>query len=342
MFRNTAIFLVVISAVLIPLIFITNEIISLATLVALFIIAQIALLYFFYKEKEARLEHWYAFWIAVLSLGYMLLLVIIGRGLLTEFIGLLLFLIYFIGLLILLFKGRLHFKPKTKRKPTPKEEPENEDVKAFRKKDELQELVDFFEPAHKSDMRIVDVPEPKIEKIFYDQIDEDELETEEEPLEYKETKPVKSAAEKREEEKEWREIQAELPRSIVFDYRAENAPEEPEVKEPKRAAKIDFEKVKKDLEKIDDGVKTISEKIKLISEKAILEGAERKLRELQRKQQPKPKKKELKVFASKTGNKFHYNRNCLALKRVKAKDMINYTNSNDARKKGLKTCGMCK
>jgi hypothetical protein len=341
MFRNTAIFLVVISAVLIPLIFITNEIISLATLVALFIFAQILLLYFFYKEKEARLEHWYAFWLAILSLGYMLLLVIIGRGLLTEFIGLLLFLIYFIGLLILLFKGKMHFKPKTKKKPTPKEEPGNEDLKVFRKKDELQDLIDFFEPEHRSDMRIVDVPEPKIEKIFYDQIDKDELETEEEPLEYKEIKPVKSAAEKREEEEEWREIEAELPRSIVFDYTAENAPEEPEVKEPKRATKVDFEKVKKDLEKIDDGVRTIGEKIRLISEKAILEGAEKKLRALQRKKQPKPKKKELKVFASKSGTKFHYKRNCLGLGRVSKKNIITYPNSTEARKKKLKACGMC-
>jgi hypothetical protein len=347
MFKNNAIFLIVTSAILIPLMFITSDIISLATLAALFVIAQMAMLYFFYKEREAKLEQWYAFWTAILSLGYMLYLVLTGRSLLAEFLGLLLFIIYFIGLIMLLFREKLQLKPR-KAKTIIKEESrleeyKEEDYESFREKDELDELVDFFEPDHRSEYRVIKVPEPKIEKIVYDVVEEEKPKTRKESEEYKEIKVKKTRAEKKAEEEEWKEIEAELPRSVVFDYNAEYAPPETEIREAaKPTPRVNFEKVKQDLEKIDDGVKTISEKIRLISEKAILEGAEKKLRDMERKKQPKPKKKELKVFASKTGNKFHYKRNCLALKRVKTKDVESYTNSEAARKKGLKPCGMCK
>jgi hypothetical protein len=342
MFTKNAIFLFVVSALLIPLIFATTEIISLGTLVFLFIIAQAALIYIFYQESEAALEQWYAFWSALLGLGFMLLLVITGKSLLAEFLGLILFLIYFIGLLILLFKGRLRLKAREPRREK-KEKPRDEELESFRKKDELQELVDFFEPGSaKKDFKIIDIEEPKIEKIVYDRLDEEEPEKAEKDEESWEL-PEEILYEE-EKRKEIEELEAELPKSIIFDYDAERLreKEEPKVRELKEAPRINLEKVKKDLDRIDDGVKNLSEKIKLISEKAILEGAEKKLRELEKKRQPKPKKKELKVFASKSGNKFHYNRNCLGLRRVKNKDMLAFTNSEEARRKGLKACNMCK
>jgi len=372
MFKNRAIFLIVISAILIPLIFIANDLISLAIFSLMFIITQVVMLYLFYKETELRLEQWYVFWLAVLSLGFMLALVLIGKSMLTESLGLLLFLTYFIGLLILLFKDRLKRKPKRRKEEKAVTEIIEEDLESFRNKDELENLAEFFEPDARKDVKIVDIEEPRIDNIFYERIDEEEekqaskslLPQKSEAFLKPRNKKTREAAEKRaereklfeEEEQDWR---GELPKSVIFDYdEAKQASEKLQVKEIKEAPRVDFQKVKENLQKIDEGVKTIGEKIKLISEKAILEGAEKKLRELQAKRQPKPKKtasaklagsenrrflkKELKVFASKTGTKFHYKKECLGLKRVKSKDVVTYTNSGDAKKKGLKACDLCR
>lgn len=338
MFKNKAIFIIVISAILIPLIFMSNDIISLTIFSFLFILAQAVMLYLFYKQEELKFEHWYVFWLAVLSLCFMLLLVLIGKTLPTESLGLLLFLLYFIGLIILLFKDRLKRSPKPAKKETERfstEIIEEDEMDSFRKKDELKDLAEFFEPDAKKNVKIVDVEEPKIEHIFYDVIDEEE----ERPSKKKIKEAEKILREElEEEEQDWR---GELPRSVIYDYE-EKPIEELHVKEIKEAPKVDFQKVKENLQKIDEGVKSIGEKIRIISEKAILEGAQKKLQALQAKKQPKPNKKELKVFASRTGTKFHYKRDCLGLKRVKTKDMVTYANSGDARKKGLKVCDLCK
>jgi signal transduction histidine kinase len=340
MFRDKAIFLLVISAFIIPLIFFSSDLITTGSLVLLFILAQLFMLYLFYKAQEPAVEHWYAFWTAILSLGFMLALVVLGKTMLTEFLGLMLFLVYFIGLILFLFKERLALAAKKLgelRKPGKKKADENEieekEVDTFRKKDQLQELVDFFEAEEKPGARIVELEEPKIEKIIIEKSDE-ELEEE---------------ARKKEQTTFASEEWGELPKSIIFEYpeTEEKKPEllyeeKPKVKELKEAPKVDFEKVKQDLDKIDRGVKTISEKIKEISEKAIAEEEERKrIAEAVRKM-PKPKKKELRVFASKTGNKFHYKRGCLGLRRVGKKNIITYPNSEEARKKKLKACGMCR
>jgi len=345
MFKKNAIFLLVISALLIPLIFLTAEIISLATLILIFIVAQVLLLYLFYKEEEPLFEHWYAFWAGVLGLGFMLVMVLRGRDLLTELLGLLLFLIYFIGLLIILFKGKLHLKAGKKFKKEKTEAPKDEEgtLESFRRKDEMEELVDFFEPGKaKQGVRIVELEEPKIEKIVYDRLD-DEGEPEEEEKTEDELAEENYEQDKKYEE-EWKDLSDELPKSIIFDYDEEKLKEKakPKIRELREAPKVDFEKVKKHLDRIGDGVKNISDRIKLISEKAILEGADKKIREMEKKRQPKPKKSEIKVFASKTGTKFHYKRSCLGLGRVKNSNMITYANSGEARKKGLKACGMCK
>ena len=338
MFKNKAIFIIVISAILIPLIFMSNDIISLTIFSFLFILAQAIMLYLFYKQEELKFEHWYVFWLAVLSLCFMLLLVMIGKTLPTESLGLLLFLLYFIGLIILLFKDRLKRSPKPAKKERERfstEIIEEDEMDSFRRKDELKDLAEFFEPDAKKNVKIVDVEEPKIEHIFYDVIDEEE----ERPSKKKIKEAEKILREElEEEEQDWR---GELPKSVIYDYE-EKPIEELHVKEIKEAPKVDFQKVKENLQKIDEGVKSIGEKIRIISEKAILEGAQKKLQALQAKKQPKPNKKELKVYASKTGTKFHYKRDCLGLKRVKTKDMLTYTNSGEARKKGLKPCDLCK
>ena len=356
MFKTRAIFLLVISAVLIPLIFMTSDIFSLATWVGLFALAQAIFIYLFYKEPEARLEQWYIFWAAVLSLLYILILVLFGRDITTELLGLLLFLIYFIGLLILLFKGKIKLKPGTREKKE-KKNLEDEDLDSFRKKDELLEMAEFFEPElkQKHDVQIVDLEEPRIEKIIYEPFEDEEPKPKKQKQASKSLLPQKNSAflkprmkekpavefeEASEEEEDWR---GELPKSMVFDYDIEKQPiEMPEIRELKEAPKVDFEKVKQDLERINTGVKNIREKIREINEKAVKEGEENKRIKEAIKKMPKPKKKELRVFASKTGGKFHYKRSCLGLKRVKSKDLVLLANSGEARKKGLKACGMCK
>ncbi|MBW2990400.1 hypothetical protein KY348_01710 [Candidatus Woesearchaeota archaeon] len=320
MFRDNAIFLLVISAILIPLIFITTELFLLGVFILLFILSQVVLIYLFYKETEAGFEEWYAFWSAILSLVFMLVLVLIGRRVVTEFLGLILFLIYFIGLIIFLFRKEIKQAVKKPRKK-PSEE---EDYRAFREKDELKELVEFFEAEQKPGVEVVDIEEPKIEKIVVEEAD-------------KEKKP----REKQEQlSEEWF---MDIPVSRIYDFEEKKIEQKPLIRELKEAPKVDFAKVKKDLQKIDDGVRTISEKIKLISEKAILEGAEKKIRQAQKKKKPqKPKKKEMKVYASKTGTKYHFDKNCLGLKRVSKKNFMTYANSAEARKKKLKGCEICK
>jgi hypothetical protein len=371
MFKTRAIFLLVISAILIPLIFMTSEIYSLATGVALFVLAQAIFIYLFYKEPEARLEHWYVLWTAVLSLVYMLVLVLLGRSLLTEFLGLLLFLIYFIGLLILLFKGKIKLKPRKREKQASEKlaVPENssflkkekklddEDFESFRTKDDLKEMAEFFEPEleQKRNVQVVDLEEPKIEKIIYEPLEDEEPKPRKQKQASKSLLPQKSSAflklrqrekpavefeEAAEEEEDWR---GELPKSMIFDYEVEKQPiEMPEIRELKEAPKVDFDKVKDDLERIRTGVKTIREKIREINEKAIKESEENKRIQEAVKKMPKPKKTQIRVFASKTGSKFHYKRNCLGLRRVSSKNLVTYANSEEARKKKLKPCGMCR
>jgi len=347
MFRDRVIFLFVISAILIPLVFITRELILLGIFIVLFILAQIIFIYLFYREKEMGLEQWYVFWSAIASLVFMLVLVLSGRRAFIEFLGLILFLTYFIGLIIFLFRKQIVsvFKKQAKQRFTvplkkvsmkPKKKPvEEENFESFRKKDELQQLVDFFEPGTKPKQKVVSIKEPRIDKVIIEKVEEEEKKKQKERKEKKEEKLV-------EKEEDWLK---NLPKSIIFDYEEKKPEIKPRIRELKKAPKIDFEKVKQDLKKIDTGVKTISEKIRLISERAIQEGKKKRKREEREKKkakQKKPKKSEMRVYASKTGNKYHYDKNCLGLRRVSKKNLITYTNSAEARRKGLKACGICK
>jgi len=353
MFKDRAIFLLVISAILIPLIFIANEIVSLSIVTGLFIIAQIVMLYLFYKEQEAKAGQWLVFWSAILSLAFMLLIALTSRTMLAEFLGLLIFLLYFITLLVLLFRRKASAKPKTqKTKPA--------------KKDDLQELAEFFEPDAAKDIKIVDLQEPRIENIFYEEAEKEKTqkaakkktfaeEEAEEVAEFFEPSAKKSLNLKKapkpeiehiyyepEEEESEKGFGEELPRSEVFDYKNANSIEELNVRELQKVPAIDFEKVKQNLDGINDNVKTISQKIREISEKAIKEGEETRKIQQAIKKMPKPKKKEMKVFASKTGKKFHYKKDCLALKRVRPKDVVLFSDPAEAKKKGLKACNLCR
>ncbi|MBW3001492.1 hypothetical protein KY341_06485, partial [Candidatus Woesearchaeota archaeon] len=169
MFRDNAIFIIVISAILVPLIFITQELILVGIFIALFVLAQIIMIYLFSIKKRVGVEEWYAFWSAILSLTFLLVVILIGRKVTSELLGLILFLIYFIGLIILLFRKPLIATYRKSRKKTVTEK----DYEDFRIKDELQELVDFFEVGMEPKAEVVDIKEPKIEKIIVEEVKEE-------------------------------------------------------------------------------------------------------------------------------------------------------------------------
>ena len=116
MFRDRMIFLCVISAILIPLMFLTNELILLGFFILLFIINQVIILILFYRAEKTRFDAWYAFWTAILSLVFMLVFILLGKIILTEILGLILFLIYFIGIVIFLFRREIRKVHKKKEK----------------------------------------------------------------------------------------------------------------------------------------------------------------------------------------------------------------------------------
>jgi len=339
MFAYKAIFLFVLSAILIPLLFVTRELFLLGIFIGVFILSQVVLLYLFYQQKKLGVKEWYAFWSAIASLIFMLILLLIGRKATIEFLGLVLFLDYFIGLIILLFRDRII----TILKQTSKKTLTDKDFKAFRNKDELHKLIDAFELDTLPKAKLFDTEKADIH------LKEVKPDKEEETKEKEETKRREEKA-KEEEKKEIRkeEQPPEFRAASFFEHMKEKEEkekeEEPRIRELKEAPRIDFEKVKQDLERIDTNVKTISEKIRRISERAIQEGMKRKSEEKEKRKakQKKLKKKEMKVYASKTGNKYHYDKNCLGLKRVSKKNLVTYTNSREARRKGLKACGICK
>jgi hypothetical protein len=356
MFRKKALSLLVISALLLPFIFLVPDSMTTALILLLFIALQVIIIFEFSRAEELGWEHWYAFWTALLSLGFSLFLVITGRTLFSEFIALLLFMVYFIMVILFLFKDRLAKAAKRIGKPRkPKEKKADDELGSFRRKDQLKELVDFFEVDEEPDARYVEIKEPAVEKIIAERIDDEPEKWDEQSGTVKQDEvEMDDEAWKKIEEvldaEEWKEIEQNLPKSAVFDYSEvdekdkplTNYDEEPDIRELKEAPKVDISKVMRDLEALNQGTRTISEKIKEISERALKEGEEKKRIAKALKKLPRPKKKEIRVYASKTGNKFHYKRSCLGLRRVKNKDMLSFTNSDEAKKKGLKACGMCK
>ncbi|MBN2459843.1 hypothetical protein JXB28_06170 [Candidatus Woesearchaeota archaeon] len=365
MFRKKATLLILISALLLPFIFLIPDSMTAALIAALFIALQAIIVLEFAKADELGWEHWCAFWAALIGLGFSLLLVITGRTFFSEFIALLIFMIYFIMIILLLFIKRMAKAAKRIARPMRKKQKRasgeerayDEELESFRRKDQLKELAEFFEPEQKPDVDYFEIKEPKIEKIVAERLD-DEAEREgweewngpgkQEELEiddntWKRVEEVLDA-------EEWKEIEQELPKSVIYDYSQADEKEnplaefgeKPKIIELKEAPKVDFTKVKSDLDRIDQGVKTLNEKIKEISERAIKEGEEKKKIAKALKRLPRPKKKEMRVYASKNSTKFHYKRSCLGLRRVKSKDMLTFANSEEARKKRLKACGICK
>lgn len=415
-FRDKAAFIFVISALLLPFILLSNDLVVVGGCISLFILGQLTLLFLFYRQEEHGSYEWHAFWAVITGLFFVLVVILLGRGLQMEYLGFLLLICYFISIILFVFKDDiidLWARAKeglTRAKPSASGADVSEDeIKEFRKKDDLDRLIEDFEiPEPRksfsgiSGMTDESSRQGRASAMAGQRVGQDEAEVLEYGPELKggdkpavddesyenhdyhessdfaynpeEPEPSKSysfhdedaedyvvnmikARRKEEKEKEGRKAD-DLPSfkdyfSTEHSYseeeeeglkakgtkEAKEAKEEifdkPQIRELKETPSIDFDKVKDDLERIDTGVKTISQKIREISEKAIKEGEEKKKKATERMASTQ-------VFASTTGNKYHPDKGCVALKRVAKKNVRSFPDSNEARKKGLRACGLCR
>ncbi|MFH0869700.1 MAG: hypothetical protein V1866_01425 [archaeon] len=400
-FRDKAAFIFIVSALLLPSILLSKELVVVGGCIALFMLAQLTLLYLFYRQEEHGFEEWHAFWAVITGLFFVLVIILLGRGLQMEYIGFILFLCYFVSIVIFVFKDDIIDLWARARSGLERATPSasgagvsEDDIKEFRGKDDLDRLIEEFEipEPRKSFSELIDEsrkqgsrlatraeqeaevldsgPRPKgEEKPAAD--DEDYGYHDSSEFAYKPEEPessksysfhdddaetyvvnmIKARREEKEKEKgkEGQRKADELPSfkdyfSTEHSYSEEEEEElkakeessdKPRIVELKETPEIDFNKVKGDLERIDSGVKTISQKIREISEKAIKEGEEKKRRIAERAASTK-------VFVSTTGNKYHHDRGCVALKRVAKKNIRSFADSALARKKGLRACGLCR
>ena len=375
---QSAAIIFILSALLLPMILLTENIFSAGFYMALFIVGQIALLYFFHSE-DYGFRAWYAFIAAVTGLCFMLAIVLLGRGLQMEYLGFFLFLGYCIGgIVFLLQKGRSAPKHEDDRRKAYREpyEMDDKDLSDFREKDELGKLVHEFtiQPAPKKD-------EPDIEEKYdFDEIfeskkpaaftgdlaesteDESWSGNKEEADDQQKDDLPKSWVGAEDDESEDYKVQLlrqriederkadEHPDKLPKDYpkfsdyfkvrHTYHEPKEHPEELKKEAPQVSFDQVKSDLEKIDTGVKKISDKIREIGEKAIKEGEEKKKKVAVA--LPEKKAKPTEVYASNNGTKYHHDRACASLKRVSKRNIVAFKDHNEARKRGLKACGLCK
>lgn len=373
---QSAAVLFILSALLLPMILLTANIFSAGFYVALFIIGQVALLYFFYHEEYGFMA-WYAFIASVTGLCFMLVVVLLGRGLQMEYLGFLLFLGYCIGGLVFM----LHKRTITQGRESEKKKAYNEfyelddkDISDFREKDELGKLVHEFsiQPAPRKDEMNIDgaydfdeIFKGKKPAAFTGDLaesSEDESWSEEKEVSEDQRKAdswvgvkddgtedykIQLLRQRIEEERKPDEHSDKLPKDYpkFSDYfkthHNYDEPKEAHAEELKKESpQVNFDQVKSDLEKIDTGVKKISDKIREIGEKAIKEGEEKKKKVVSVAVEKKAKPTE--VFASNNGTKYHHDKACASLKRVHKRNIVLFKDHNEARKRGLKACGLCK
>jgi len=378
---QSAAVLFILSALLLPMILLTPNILSAGFYIALFIIGQIALLYFFHSE-EYGFQSWYAFIASVTGLCFMLAIVLLGRGLQMEYLGFLLFLGYCIGGLVFLSQRKTITQgPEAERKKAYREfyNLDDKDLSDFREKDELGKLVHEFsiQPAPKKDDFGIE------EKYDFDEIFEGKKpaaftgdlaeSTEDEP--WSGEKEDADEQQKADSSESWvgvkdddsedykiRLLKQRIDEERKPDVHPDKFPKEypkfsdyfktqhtySEPKEvhaeelKKETPQVSFNQVKTHLETIDDGVKRISDKIREIGEKAIKEGEEKKKKAVVTKILADKKPKPTEVYASNNGTKYHRDKACASLKRVSKRNIVTFKDHNEARKRGLKACGLCK
>jgi len=354
--------LFLINAALLPLIMLNQDVFVSATFIIIFITVQIIILLAFASAEDAGLYEWWAFWLTALSSMYLFVVLTSGRSLGLEWLGFILFIAYLTSSAAFILSQSRFAKRAAEDEASRIDE---DDLESFRQKDELGGITGDYQihniPEAPKQSHLTDYPdfrkqakrsfvtsgtrssqEPKNQAIFREdlqkswedrgimQINENEG--------YYEIKPTAAYDEPEAEEEGYLEL-----------YPDGNADKKKDVKdilvtELEETPSLDMGALKKSRRELEKKTQTIDEKIRLIAEKAILEGAQKKLaRALRQSQKNTPKKsKPNPVFAAITGDKFHTDRKCLALKRVKKKDIVLYASEKDAKKNKLKGCGICR
>jgi hypothetical protein len=148
-FRERALFLLAFSAVLLPLIILSKDLFESAVFLVLYILAQLIMLYLFFRQEDTGFAEWYVFWAILAGMVFMLSMIIQGRSLFYEFLGFFLFLAYVISILIIAFRGNviafMNRPLKSKASGQGIQGPGEDDMENFRRKDELADLVEAFE-----------------------------------------------------------------------------------------------------------------------------------------------------------------------------------------------------
>lgn len=387
--RTSILFLL--CAFIIPGAVLSKDLFYSGTLMVAFIIIQFLMIIGFLASKDQGFDEWHTFWAVIAGTFYMLTLLISGRSLILEAIGVLLLLLYLASAVAFIFKRQIEGVLDTARPERAREGKESkvqselspEEVEQFRRKDELRTLADSPIPEAPISQKHLDeyddFKKPKINAAseeediewvegdflreyrarddnegYYEIKAETEYEGQTDSEGYIELYPDDKLKREEEQRRKGRGLSINLPKV--------------EVVELKEAPRIDIEKLRASAHALDESVGKIKDRIRLIAEKAILEGAQKKIDESVRNQRKKSlltekkaledaakklgkavldakRKKDVKdekVFASQTGTKYHHDEKCMSLKRVRKKDVVTFKDSKEARKQGLKSCGLCK
>ena len=340
-FRQKVSMLFFLNALLLPLAILSKDIISSGTFMLLFILVQAMLLIIFLARTSAGFYEWYTFWATGTGAAYMFLVLVNGRSVGFEVLGFLLLIGYIAsGIIFLLRKKDGFFE-----QPGPVQADLSDDeIESFRQKDEFGAFQEYDLPDAPKQRHLNEFDDFRRQKApgtFKWEAEWDEsngLSTKDENEGYYEIKA--------EDDEESNEGYIELyPDDRIKRESQTRASEGVQVVELKEAPKIEVTKLRESMRSLDEGVKNLNDKVRLIAEKAILEGAEKRLRkELSGQKKASPKKEEAHqwLYASNTGNKYHYKRSCMSLRRVKKKDLLLFEDSLEARRKGLKACGLCR
>jgi hypothetical protein len=360
-FWEKILFLLGFSAILLPMIVLSSDILESVVFILLFIIIQTALLFLFFKDEEPGFAAWYSFFAVLVGVSFMIYMLANGRSLSLEFMAFFLFIGYVISIILIAFRDWFlslsDFFFKNKISPGDDFISEN-DVVGFRNRDELSQLISAFEisEAPKKDFSRRDLEEDSYFRPLKDDLiaGEDSTSNDDYMPAQQDNRLLESEdlLESDAEEKDFFGNEDEIDKDDSNDRVEDHVEVYPKIKKDSRAIRedifsekkpgLDFSRFQQDIERLDTGVKGLNEKIRIISESAIVEGEARR----KKKEEENNKKASVsavnKVFASKKGTKYHFDRKCLSLKRVAKPDFVVYDDSIEARKKKLKPCKLCK
>ena len=376
LFRMKMAVLFFLNALLLPLIILNRDMFTSGAFVICFILIQVIILLAFAMAEEATVYEWWTFAITALASIYVFIVLVLGRSPGFEWIGFLLFIAYLASAVIFLVsKGKKVYLREEESGMS------EEELREFRQRDELEDLLEPYSvPEAPSQSHLTDYPdfrkqakqslatpgtrgstEPKGKAIFKEGLEkswEDQGIMEFDENEgYYEIKPTITYTASEEEEEGYLEVYPDGTLEKKKDI---------SVKELKETPGLDVNGLKKGRKELKEKTQTIDEKIRLIAEKAILEGAQKKLERATQRikasnalrekstlekaqkmidkavKKAQAKKAPAAAYSSITGNKFHTDRKCLALKRIKKKDIVLYPSAKEAQKQGLKPCGICR